>query len=45
MMIDFIRRSWPSLFDTDVRKVIQRDCEAWLADTNSSTRRASSTTA
>ncbi len=31
MMIDFIRRSWPSLFDTDVRKVTQRDCEAWLS--------------
>jgi integrase len=30
MMIDFIRRSWPSLFDTDVRKVSQRDCENWL---------------
>ena len=31
MMIDFIRRSWPSLFDTDVRKVSQRDCEIWLS--------------
>ena len=31
MMIDFIRRSWRSLFDTDVRKVTQRDCEAWLS--------------
>lgn len=31
MMIDFIRRSWPSLFATDVRKVTQRDCEAWLS--------------
>jgi site-specific recombinase XerD len=31
MMIDFIRRSWPSLFATDVRKVNQRDCEAWLS--------------
>ena len=30
MMIDFIRRSWPSLFETDVRKVSQRDCENWL---------------
>jgi hypothetical protein len=30
MMIDFIRRSWPSLFDTDVRKVTPRDCEVWL---------------
>jgi integrase len=31
LMIDFIRRSWPSLFATDVRKVTQRDCEAWLS--------------
>ena len=31
MMIDFLRRSWPSLFATDVRKVTQRDCEAWLS--------------
>ena len=31
MMIDFIRRSWPSLFATNVRKVAQRDCEAWLS--------------
>jgi len=31
MMIDFIGRSWPSLFATDVRKVNQRDCEAWLS--------------
>ena len=31
MMIDFVRRSWPSLFDTDVHKVTQRDCEAWLS--------------
>ncbi len=30
MMLDFIRRSWPSLFDTDVRKVSQHDCEDWL---------------
>lgn len=30
MMLDFIRRSWPSLFDTDVRKVSPRDCEDWL---------------
>lgn len=30
MMIDFVRRSWPSLFETDVRKVSQRDCEDWL---------------
>lgn len=30
MMIDFIRRSWPALMDTDVRKVSERDCENWL---------------
>jgi integrase len=30
LMIDFIRRSWPSLFETDVRKVSPRDCELWL---------------
>jgi integrase len=30
LMIDFIRRSWPSLFDTDVRKISPRDCEIWL---------------
>ncbi|MGI8890240.1 MAG: hypothetical protein ACR2G0_05585, partial [Chthoniobacterales bacterium] len=30
MMIDFIRRSWPSLLETDVRKVSERDCENWL---------------
>ena len=29
-IIDFIRRSWPSLFETDVRKVSPRDCESWL---------------
>lgn len=30
MMIDFIRRSWPALMQTDVRKVTERDCENWL---------------
>jgi hypothetical protein len=30
LMIDFIRRSWPSLLETDVRKVLSRDCELWL---------------
>src|SRR6266511_328584 len=30
MMIDFIGRSWPALFETDVRKVSDRDCENWL---------------
>jgi integrase len=31
LMIDFIRRSWPTLFGTDVRKVSPRDCEVWLS--------------
>jgi len=31
MMIDFIRRSWPSLFETDVRKVSPHECELWLS--------------
>src|SRR4029077_7691810 len=31
LMIDFIRRSWPSLSETDVRKVSPRDCELWLS--------------
>lgn len=30
MMIDFIDRSWPALFGTDVRKVSERDCQEWL---------------
>jgi hypothetical protein len=30
MTLDFIERSWPSLFETDVRKVSERDCENWL---------------
>ncbi|MBA3649912.1 MAG: hypothetical protein H0W66_00150 [Chthoniobacterales bacterium] len=30
MMIDFIRRSWPALMDTDVRKVTGGECENWL---------------
>src|SRR6266511_3937314 len=28
--VDFIRRSWPSLFETDVRKISERDCENWV---------------
>jgi integrase len=28
--VDFIHRSWPSLFETDVRKVSERDCKNWL---------------
>lgn len=31
MLVGFIRRSWPALFEMDVRKVTERDCEAWLA--------------
>lgn len=31
MMVDFIKRSWPALFDMDVRKVSERDCQEWLA--------------
>jgi integrase len=30
MMIDFINRSWPTLFGTDVRRVSERDCQEWL---------------
>jgi integrase len=30
MMIDFINRSWPALFGTDVRRVSERDCQDWL---------------
>ena len=29
-LIDFINRSWPALFGTDVRKVSGHDCENWL---------------
>ena len=31
LMVDFIRRSWPALFETDVRKVSERECENWLS--------------
>jgi hypothetical protein len=27
----FVERSWPTLFETGVRKVSARDCEQWLA--------------
>jgi integrase len=30
-LIDFIDRSWPTLFGADVRKVNERDCQQWLA--------------
>lgn len=29
-LLDFIKRSWPSLYATDARKVSERDCEEWL---------------
>lgn len=29
-MIDFVRRSWPALMETDVRRVSEHDCENWL---------------
>ena len=31
LIIGFIQRSWPELFDIDVRKVSERDCQEWLA--------------
>jgi integrase len=31
MILGFIKRSWPSLLETDVRKVSPRDCELWLS--------------
>lgn len=31
-ILEFIRRSWPTLSTTDVRKVTQRDCENWLRE-------------
>jgi integrase len=30
MMVGFISRSWPTLFDTDVPKISERDCQEWL---------------
>src|SRR6266516_5472234 len=30
MTLDFIQRSWPALFETDVRKVSDCDCENWF---------------
>jgi hypothetical protein len=29
-LVDFINRSWPTLFGRDVRKVSERDCSEWL---------------
>ena len=31
MILGFIKRSWPALLETDVRKVTERDCENWFA--------------
>jgi integrase len=31
MIVAFIKRSWPALLETDVRKVTERDCENWFA--------------
>lgn len=31
LMINFIQRSWPTLCDTDVRKVSEHDCLTWLS--------------
>lgn len=31
LVLGFVERSWPTLFETDVRKVSERDCEQWLA--------------
>ena len=30
LILGFIRRSWPAVFETDVRKVSERDCQDWL---------------
>ena len=30
MLFDFIKSSWPTLAECDVRKVTDRDCEAWI---------------
>ena len=30
MILGFIKRSWPALLETDVRKVTERDCENWF---------------
>jgi integrase len=31
MLVGFIGRTWPSLFESDVRKISERDCAEWLA--------------
>lgn len=31
LMLNFIARSWPQLFRSDIREISERDCEAWLA--------------
>jgi integrase len=30
MLLGFVQRSWPALYESDVRKVSERDCESWL---------------
>jgi integrase len=30
MLFDFIKRSWPALSETDIRKITERDCQNWL---------------
>ena len=30
LMLDFIERSWPRLFETDIREVSDRDCQSWI---------------
>jgi integrase len=31
-LMEFVQRSWPTLCETDIRKVSERDCEEWLAN-------------
>jgi integrase len=31
-LMEFVQRSWPTLYETDIRKVSERDCEEWLAN-------------
>jgi integrase len=30
MLLDFIKRSWPTLLQSDVKKISERDCNEWL---------------
>ncbi|TMP89466.1 MAG: hypothetical protein E6L06_09900 [Verrucomicrobia bacterium] len=45
LMTDFIRRSWPSLFETDGARYLHATANFGSADINSGTLQASSTTA